>query len=233
MKLGLVPHSQPVLPVEKFVAFLSQIPPRGSFLPVAQVYNCHAVNNLPFYGFHGMEEVIGSIPIRSTNKSLLNIDLRHHKFAGNFSETDALLQDAVGTEGLGVFEPSRWKQKIQFRSIARLRAPFQQSTEHRRMKRDGTLGRLGLRLPKTIPYNRCPHPNTQAAGDRPAACAAMRSRHPCLPSNRRWRCLQKPGKPSHGGKAHDILCAPASLPYASALHIGTTSPNIRESRSGF
>jgi hypothetical protein len=28
-------------------------------LPVAPVYNYHAVNNLPFYGFHGMEEVIG------------------------------------------------------------------------------------------------------------------------------------------------------------------------------
>jgi len=66
MKLGLVPHSQPVLPVEKFVAFLSQIPPRGPFLPVAPVYNCHAVNNLPFWELHGMEEVIGSIPIRST-----------------------------------------------------------------------------------------------------------------------------------------------------------------------
>ena len=58
-EIGLVPHSQPVLPVEKFVAFLSQIPPRGPFLPVAPVYNYHAVNNLPFYGFHGMEEVIG------------------------------------------------------------------------------------------------------------------------------------------------------------------------------
>ncbi|WP_420237120.1 hypothetical protein ACOBR2_16060 [Telmatobacter bradus] len=58
-EIGLVPHSQPVLPVEKFVAFLSQIPPRGPFLPVAPVYNYHAVNNLPFWELHGMEEVIG------------------------------------------------------------------------------------------------------------------------------------------------------------------------------
>jgi hypothetical protein len=32
-------------------------------LPVMPVYNCFTVNNL---GFYGMEEVIGSIPIRST-----------------------------------------------------------------------------------------------------------------------------------------------------------------------
>ena len=30
------------------------------------VYNCFTVNNLAFWHFHGMEEVIGSIPIRST-----------------------------------------------------------------------------------------------------------------------------------------------------------------------
>jgi hypothetical protein len=59
MKLGLVPHSQPVLPVEKFVAFLSQIPPRGPFLPVAPVRKCCSVYNLRFALHHGMEEVIG------------------------------------------------------------------------------------------------------------------------------------------------------------------------------
>jgi hypothetical protein len=58
-EIGLVPHSQPVLPVEKFVAFLSQIPPRGPFLPVVPVYNHCAVNNLRFWTLHGMEEVIG------------------------------------------------------------------------------------------------------------------------------------------------------------------------------
>ena len=35
-------------------------------MPVFPVYNCLAVNNLAFWRFHGMEEVIGSIPIRST-----------------------------------------------------------------------------------------------------------------------------------------------------------------------
>jgi hypothetical protein len=78
-EIGLVPHSQLVLPVEKFVAFLSQIPPRGPFLPVAPVYNYHAVNNLPFWELHGMEEVIGSIPIRSTIR-INNLQQRHCAF---------------------------------------------------------------------------------------------------------------------------------------------------------
>jgi hypothetical protein len=66
--LGPVPHGQPFDPsLKKFVAFLSQIPPRGPFLPVVPVYNHCSVNNLRFWTLHGMEEVIGSIPIRSTN----------------------------------------------------------------------------------------------------------------------------------------------------------------------
>jgi hypothetical protein len=36
------------------------------------VCNCFTVNNLGFWHFHGMEEVIGSIPIRSTNKPYQN-----------------------------------------------------------------------------------------------------------------------------------------------------------------
>ena len=36
-------------------------------LPTQPVYNQLSVNNLRFLQFHGMEEVIGSIPIRSTN----------------------------------------------------------------------------------------------------------------------------------------------------------------------
>jgi hypothetical protein len=48
---------------------LSQIPPSGPFLPVVPVYNHCTVNNLRFRSQHGMEEVIGSIPIRSTNFS--------------------------------------------------------------------------------------------------------------------------------------------------------------------
>ena len=40
--------------------------PEGRF---CRFYNLFTVNNLDFWHFHGMEEVIGSIPIRSTNKS--------------------------------------------------------------------------------------------------------------------------------------------------------------------
>jgi hypothetical protein len=36
--------------------------------------------------FHGMEEVIGSIPIRSTNNSFRDIGLRHRHFFGGSSE---------------------------------------------------------------------------------------------------------------------------------------------------
>ena len=50
---------------KKFVAFLSQIPPRG---PVVLVRKCCTVYNLRFCLFHGMEEIVGSIPTRSTKK---------------------------------------------------------------------------------------------------------------------------------------------------------------------
>jgi len=46
---------------------LCQRPPRRPVLPVFPTYKAFAVNNLRFSSFHGMEEVIGSIPIRSTN----------------------------------------------------------------------------------------------------------------------------------------------------------------------
>ena len=36
--------------------------------------------------FHGMEEVIGSIPIRSTNNSFRDLSLRHRYFFGGSSE---------------------------------------------------------------------------------------------------------------------------------------------------
>jgi len=66
-EMGPVPHSQPFDPsLKKFVAFLSQIPPRGPFLPVVPVYNHCTVNMLRFWALHGMEEVVGSIPTRST-----------------------------------------------------------------------------------------------------------------------------------------------------------------------
>jgi hypothetical protein len=61
--------TQPARKPVKFVAFLSQIPPSGPFLPVVPVYNHCSVNNLRFRSQHGMEEVVGSIPTRSTNHS--------------------------------------------------------------------------------------------------------------------------------------------------------------------
>ena len=65
---GLIPHDQPCGPLlKKFVAFLSQIAPIVPVLPTQTVPKCCAVYYLRFELFHGMEEVIGSIPIRSTN----------------------------------------------------------------------------------------------------------------------------------------------------------------------
>lgn len=63
---GLVP--QPALrPVAKtFVAFLSQMPPRGPFSPVVPVFNYCTVNNLQFAPFLDTEEVAGSSPVVPT-----------------------------------------------------------------------------------------------------------------------------------------------------------------------
>jgi len=47
---------------KKFVAFLSQIPPRGPFLPVVPVFNYCTVNNMRFVAFLDTEEVAGSNP---------------------------------------------------------------------------------------------------------------------------------------------------------------------------
>jgi hypothetical protein len=55
---------------KKFVASLSQIPPIVPVLPTQPIRKRFAVYDLRFYSFHGMEEVIGSIPIRSTNHSM-------------------------------------------------------------------------------------------------------------------------------------------------------------------
>jgi hypothetical protein len=51
---------------KKFVAFLSQIPPRGPFLPVVPVYNYCTVNNMRFVAFLDTEEVAGSNPVVPT-----------------------------------------------------------------------------------------------------------------------------------------------------------------------
>jgi hypothetical protein len=75
-RLGLIPHDRPV--GHLFVvlpAFCPQIAPIEPFLPVMPVHKYRAVYNLRFESFHGMEEVIGSIPIRSTNKPFNTNDL--------------------------------------------------------------------------------------------------------------------------------------------------------------
>jgi hypothetical protein len=51
-------------------AFWQQIVPIVPFLPVVPVCKCCAVYYLRSHAHHGMEEVIGSIPIRSTNNPL-------------------------------------------------------------------------------------------------------------------------------------------------------------------
>jgi hypothetical protein len=50
---------------------LSQILPIGAVLPTRASYKSFAFNDLVFGSFHGMEEVIGSIPTRVTIKSPL------------------------------------------------------------------------------------------------------------------------------------------------------------------
>jgi hypothetical protein len=49
-------------------AFWQQRVPIVPFLPVVPVRKYPAVYNLPFRKQHGMEEVVGSIPTRSTNQ---------------------------------------------------------------------------------------------------------------------------------------------------------------------
>ena len=52
------------------------------FLPVMPVRKCCAVYNLRFHALHGMEEVIGSIPVRSTKKHLKIKDIGCHTPVG-------------------------------------------------------------------------------------------------------------------------------------------------------
>jgi len=58
-------------------------------LPVLPTSNHFAVNNLRFLQFHGMEEVIGSIPIRST------------KFPYKMSNFQMQTASFYGCEGVG------------------------------------------------------------------------------------------------------------------------------------
>lgn len=68
-EFGLIPHDQPWPAVIEFVASLSQIPPIVPVLPTQPTRKYCSVYNLQFD--YGMEEVVGSIPTRSTNISLL------------------------------------------------------------------------------------------------------------------------------------------------------------------
>jgi hypothetical protein len=54
-------------------AFWQQIAPIVPFLPTTPTRKHHAVYNLQIHAHHGMEEVIGSIPIRSTKSFKINI----------------------------------------------------------------------------------------------------------------------------------------------------------------
>jgi hypothetical protein len=53
-------------------AFWQQMLPTMPVLPVLPTRKYCSVNNLAFDPHHGMEEVIGSIPIRSTNHFTIN-----------------------------------------------------------------------------------------------------------------------------------------------------------------
>ncbi len=69
-EFGLIPHDQPGGPLfANLAAFWQQISPIVPVLPAVPAHKCCAVYNLAFEAFHGMEEVTGSIPVRSTNKS--------------------------------------------------------------------------------------------------------------------------------------------------------------------
>jgi hypothetical protein len=51
-------------------AFWQQISPIVPVLPTVPTHKSFFVYNLPFEAFHGMEEVIGSIPIKSLARLL-------------------------------------------------------------------------------------------------------------------------------------------------------------------
>jgi hypothetical protein len=64
-------------------------------LPVFPSYNHFIFNNLAFLGFHGMEEVAGSIPARST-KSFQSLRVI---FPGNWSRFAGTIRELiVGTD---------------------------------------------------------------------------------------------------------------------------------------
>ena len=70
---GPIPHGSAHWPAaKKFVASLSQIAPIVPVLPTLPTRKRCSVYNLRLDSFHGMEEVVGSIPTRSTKQPLQN-----------------------------------------------------------------------------------------------------------------------------------------------------------------
>ncbi len=65
--MGADPATSSARGPKKLVSNWCQRRPIGPVLPVLPSSKCLSVNYLAFRSFHGMEEVIGSIPIRSTN----------------------------------------------------------------------------------------------------------------------------------------------------------------------
>ena len=69
-EFGLIPHRSTRGPLPRNLgAFCGQIAPMVSVLPVVPVRKYCAVYYLAHYSYYGMEEVIGSIPIRSTKST--------------------------------------------------------------------------------------------------------------------------------------------------------------------
>jgi hypothetical protein len=61
----LIPHDQPGGPLfANLAAFWQQISPTMPVLPTVPAHKSCAVYILAFEAFHGMEDIIGSIPIR-------------------------------------------------------------------------------------------------------------------------------------------------------------------------
>jgi hypothetical protein len=61
---GLIRHYQP--PAQFGVRFGVKTRRFQRFLPTRPTLKAFAVSNILFFEFHGMEEVVGSIPTRST-----------------------------------------------------------------------------------------------------------------------------------------------------------------------
>jgi hypothetical protein len=64
-------------------------------LPVLPTHKCCSVNNLGWHPQHGMEEVIGSIPIRSTKQTHRNPSVLTHS-SQRWNHAFRLLRDGNG-----------------------------------------------------------------------------------------------------------------------------------------